>query len=256
MLIDAADLDGDGVDEIVVPHYLKDDFRLSILRRSRPGSADAWVEHAIRYPAIAGRPKAAAIGDIDLDGKRDLVLSCEQASNGKRGIVWLRSRGSPLQADWDVFDVSGPEGIKFDLNLLLDVDADGTRVINSEENDTAPTASPAWRRVYEKPDSGTRRELPPIILEERIPYPAVNTPVDGRTLNSRRIRMFTQPCTVFGGMMMMSPTFTSRITTSGPITGPLHDGPLSSRVTAESGAERRPLTMRPPVTIVPPPDTM
>jgi hypothetical protein len=138
MLIDAADLDGDGVDEIVVPHYLKDDFRLSILKRTRADSADAWVEHAIRYPAIAGRPKAVAIGDIDRDGRRDIVLSCEQASNGKRGIVWLRSRGSPFQADWDVFDVSGPEGIKFDLNLLLDVDADGDLdVINSEENDNA-----------------------------------------------------------------------------------------------------------------------
>ena len=138
MLIDAADLDEDGVDEIVVPHYLKDDFRLSILKRSRPHSANAWVEHPIRYPVIAGRPKAVAIGDIDLDGKRDLVLSCEQASNGKRGIVWLRFRDSPFQADWDVFDLSGPEGVKFDLNLLLDVDADGDLdVINSEENDNA-----------------------------------------------------------------------------------------------------------------------
>jgi len=138
MLIDAADLDGDGVDEIVVPHYLANDFRLSILKRSNSNSADAWVEHPIEYPSIAGRPKAVAIGDIDLDGKRDLVLSCEQASNGKRGILWLRYRDSPFSADWDVFDVSGPEGIKFDLNLLLDVDADGDLdVINSEENDNA-----------------------------------------------------------------------------------------------------------------------
>ena len=138
MLIDIADLDGDGVDEIVVPHYLKNDFGLSILKRSRADAAGAWVEHPIRYPAIAGRPKAAAIGDIDLDGKLDVVLSCEQASEGKRGIVWLRFRDSPLRPDWDVFDVSGPEGIKFDLNLLLDVDADGDLdVINSEENDNA-----------------------------------------------------------------------------------------------------------------------
>ena len=138
MLIDSADLDGDGVDEIVVPHYLRDDFGLSILTRSAANSGDVWVEHPIRYPAIAGRPKAIAIGDIDLDGKRDLVLSCEQAANGKRGILWLRYRDSPFSADWDVFDVSGPEGIKFDLNLLLDVDADGDLdVVNSEENDNA-----------------------------------------------------------------------------------------------------------------------
>jgi hypothetical protein len=137
MFIDTADLDDDGVDEIVVPHYLKDDFGLSIFKRSNPKS-DSWVEHAITYPAFAGRPKAVAVGDIDLDGKRDLILSAEQATNGKRGIVWLRHRDSPFRADWDVFDLSGPEGIKFDLNLLLDVDADGDLdVVNSEENDNA-----------------------------------------------------------------------------------------------------------------------
>ena len=53
----------------------------------------------------------------------------------------------------------------------------------------------------------------------------------------------------------MSPTFTSRVTTSGPMMLPLHDGPLSVVVTAASAADLRPLTMWPPVTIVPAPET-
>jgi hypothetical protein len=138
MFIDMGDLDGDGVDEIVVPHYVTDDFRLSIFRRSGNERSDSWTEHPIAYPSLAGRPKAVSIGDLDLDGRPDLVLSSEQAQNGRRGIVWLRYRDSPWRPDWDVLDLSGPDGIKFDMNLLLDVDGDGDLdVINSEENDNA-----------------------------------------------------------------------------------------------------------------------
>jgi hypothetical protein len=138
MFIDTGDLDSDGVDEIVVPHYVAEDFQLSIFRRSGNDVSDSWTEHRIAYPSLAGRPKAVSIGDLDLDGRPDLVLSSEQAQNGRRGIVWLRYRESPLRPDWNVFDLSGPDGIKFDMNLLLDVDGDGDLdVINSEENDNA-----------------------------------------------------------------------------------------------------------------------
>ncbi len=133
MLIDAADIDGDGIREIIVPHYLNDDFRLSIFK-SRGAAAVEWDEHTVPYPDLAARPKAVTVGDVDLDGRPDIVLATAQAGKGKRGIVWLRFRGSPFQPDWEVFDVSGREGVKFDLNLLLDVDSDGDLdVINTEE---------------------------------------------------------------------------------------------------------------------------
>ena len=39
---------------------------------------------------------------------------------------------------WTFHDVSGPEGVKFDLNLILDVDGDGDPdIINTEENDNS-----------------------------------------------------------------------------------------------------------------------
>jgi hypothetical protein len=56
----------------------------------------------------------------------------------RRGIVWLRFKASPFQAEWDVFDVTGPEGVNFDRNLLLDVDGDGDLdIVNTEEHDNA-----------------------------------------------------------------------------------------------------------------------
>ena len=154
MLIDVADMNGDGVAEIIVPHYLGDDFRLSVFRTDPAGGT--WTEYPITYPAIAGLPKAAAVGDIDLDGRPDIVLSAEQARGDRRGIVWLRYRSSPFEPQWDAFDVSGPQGVKFDLNLLLDVDDDGDLdILNTEENDNAAGGNQGLGLVwYENP---TRR---------------------------------------------------------------------------------------------------
>jgi hypothetical protein len=157
MLLDAADPDGDGTSEIVVPHYLADHYRLSIFRMDRAASAgETWTEYPIEYPTIAGLPKAAAVGDIDLDGRPDIVLSAEQARGEKRGIVWLRCRHSPFEPAWDAFDVSGPQGVKFDLNLLLDVDADGDLdILKTEENDNAAGSNPGLGLVwYENPTRG------------------------------------------------------------------------------------------------------
>ena len=157
MLIDAADMNGDGIAEIVVPHYVANDFRLSIFRLDPASPGERWTEYPVSYPTIAGLPKSAAVGDIDLDGRPDVVLSAEQARGGKRGVVWLRYRNSPFEPDWDAFDVSGPQGAKFDLNLLLDVDADGDLdILNTEENDNTAGRHPGLGLVwYQNPTRGS-----------------------------------------------------------------------------------------------------
>lgn len=140
MLIAAYDFDGDGAKEIVAPHYKNNDWRLSIFKadNAAAGNMASWKEYQVPYPEIAGRPKSAAVGDIDLDGRPDIVLATGQAHGERRGIVWLRYKNSPFEGVWNVYDVSGPEGNKFDLSLLQDVDGDGDLdIINTEENDNA-----------------------------------------------------------------------------------------------------------------------
>ena len=140
MLIAAYDFHGDGVKEIVAPHYKNDDWRLSIFKADTAsgGNPPSWKEYPVPYPTIAGRPKSAAVGDLDLDGRPDIVLATGQAHGERRGIVWLRYKDSPFGGAWDVYDVSGPQGNKFDLSLLQDVDGDGDLdIINTEENDNA-----------------------------------------------------------------------------------------------------------------------
>ena len=50
MFISAADLDGDNVKEIVVPHYVKEDRQLSIFKRGHDSNKDSWSQFRIRYP--------------------------------------------------------------------------------------------------------------------------------------------------------------------------------------------------------------
>jgi hypothetical protein len=95
----------------------------------------AWTQREIPMPAGCGTGKGVAIGDIDGDGRRDLVFSCENAKGGLSGVRWL-SQDAERPVIWTDHDISGPEGVKFDRLELLDLDHDGDLdVLTCEERD-------------------------------------------------------------------------------------------------------------------------
>lgn len=100
----------------------------SILLHSLRNDAvpSAWdVREYVLPPAKIGNAKSVRITDVDT---YRFVFSCEHADGDRSGVVSVE----PLNADsqnLSVNDVSGAEGIKFDLLQLIDVDGDGDQDI-------------------------------------------------------------------------------------------------------------------------------
>ncbi len=141
MFLDNADLNGDGAQDVVVAVSGGD---ILYLRRETDGEdqdnsgaqAVRWSPFTIAMPEQAGTGKSVRVGDLNLDGRMDLVLSCENAHGNRRGVVWMEYGTSPEQGPWQAHDISGPAGMKFDLVQLVDLDGDGDPdVITCEERD-------------------------------------------------------------------------------------------------------------------------
>ena len=92
-----------------------------------------WTSLDVPLPVGCGTGKGVAVGDIDLDGQRDIVFSCETATANKSGVRWL-SRGAG--GGWEDHEISGSRGVKFDRLKLVDLDADGDLdLVTCEERD-------------------------------------------------------------------------------------------------------------------------
>jgi hypothetical protein len=93
-------------------------------------SPPKWTQEEIAMPGNCGTGKGIAFADLNLDGRTDLVFSCESATGQRSGLRWLSQNGNA----WTDHEISGPQGIKFDRLELLDLDQDGDLdVVTCEE---------------------------------------------------------------------------------------------------------------------------
>jgi hypothetical protein len=126
MFLDRFDLDGDRRLDVMVPNYEREMF----LFRRTAAKPPAWESDRFVLPFERGRGKSLKAGDLDLDGKPDLVWTSE----GGGGVWWLSRGGS--RDSWRPQRISGAIGTKFDAAQLADIDGDGDLdVITTEEID-------------------------------------------------------------------------------------------------------------------------
>ena len=133
MFMDRGDLDGDGLEDIVATERTNQ--KIIYLRRL-DNTGLRWESHSIDIPTNAGKAKAVKIGDIDCDGKSDIVLSTNTLKvQDKVGLLWLSFTNETTDPHWEWHELSGPVGYKFDRIELIDLDGDrDLDVLTCEEN--------------------------------------------------------------------------------------------------------------------------
>ncbi len=154
MFLTLADIDEDGLQDVLVAANAGKASEIIILRRLDI-RGQLWKEYVIPYPEQSGTAKAVVVGDINRDGKKDIVFSCENARSPKSGLMWLARRKGVFDGDWQAHDISGPKGIKYDRMELLDADGDGDLdVLTCEERENRKGLGLFW---YENPHAGKDR---------------------------------------------------------------------------------------------------
>lgn len=134
MFLDFSDTNDDGREDVVVA--VKPFTIARFLQPEDPSQAWESEEIAVTFPQGTGKAKAVSVGDLDLDGRLDLVFSCEGAVPPKHGLIWLAPPSLPDSSEWVAHDISGELGIKYDRIELVDLDGDGDLdILTCEENE-------------------------------------------------------------------------------------------------------------------------
>ena len=122
LFLTVGDIDGDGLADVLTS--TRNNCMVLFKRKSK--SPVAWEPIEIANPFGVKNGKAVAIGDVDLDGRLDIVHTTNSmGSKGKPAVAWMRYHKAVTDKTWQVRDISGPIGAKFDLVELIDLDGDG-----------------------------------------------------------------------------------------------------------------------------------
>jgi hypothetical protein len=147
--IDLVDMDGDDDLDVIAPSKSPD--RIDWHERLDE-SGQRWAEHEIAFPPNMGHSKAVKVGDINLDGQLDIVLSCASASDPLSGMVWMEYKDSVFDFEWIDHEISGPAGSKFDRIELIDLDGDGDLDAMTTEENFGPESLGIGAIWYENPE--------------------------------------------------------------------------------------------------------
>jgi hypothetical protein len=133
MFLRVVDWDGDGDWDVVdgTSTATKPN-RIAIRTNNGDGT---WSQELVPAFAGTGHYQGVDVGDIDGDGRKDLVVSTWEVNalpaSPLIGVYVLLNLGP---GQWAFEDVSGPEGSKWDNPLLWDVDDNGyLDIVNSEQ---------------------------------------------------------------------------------------------------------------------------
>lgn len=142
MFLDVADVNGDGLRDVAVAVKMSE-VRLFLRKRN---AGVSWEEQVIELGGEIGDAKGVALADCNADSRVDIVFTCENARVALSGIVWLEQTGT---GEWLLHPLGGPEGLKYDYPVAIDLDGDGDLdVLTCEERDQLGVI---W---YENPHRG------------------------------------------------------------------------------------------------------
>ena len=143
------DLEDNGLIDVIAPSRPRSLF----LHAADDATGLSWSSQELPWPEDVGEAKAAAVGDINLDGRKDVVLTAVEAGEieALSGMAWLRAPELP-EGDWQAYEIAGFDGEKFDIVQLVDVDGDGDLdIVAAEERNNSQTVPGLGVVWYENP---------------------------------------------------------------------------------------------------------